>query len=216
MSFKSTNLIYLLVFVALFGYITPWILTPSNPLSLNAFDLAEWASLHPSQPNTSPPLVVPMMLRLQLVIISILLGLHAKTDYQRWGALLVIGLLALGQLPPLEFLINATDNINYQQQFILAAISLLVGCGLVVRSPKQWASLISIVLLAVGIFTSTSGLQQAQQLYTMSLQEHTIGNGIIITVSAYIGLIGLNCLHLFTTFRASMSSPSSEIKQGSH
>jgi lysylphosphatidylglycerol synthetase-like protein (DUF2156 family) len=183
---KSNYLTYLLLGIALFGYVLPWILTSTSPMSLGAYELAEWSSLHPSQPTSSPPMLVPLLLRLQLVIISVLVALHAQTVLQRWIGLCVIALLAVAQLPPLEFLTIARDNINYQQQFMLATISLIIGGGLIVRNPKQWQSIITVVLLSIGVISSINGLQQAQALYTLSLQEHTIGSGLIVTVGAYI------------------------------
>jgi len=177
------------IFIALAGYMIPWIVTPSNPLSLNAYDLAEWASLHPSQPNTSPPLIVPLFLRVQLVFIALLIATNVTTISERLVSLIAIGLLAVAQLPPLEFLTIATDNINYQQQFILASITLIVGGGGIFLRLNRIRPVITIILCLIGIITAYTGLQQAQSLYTMSLQEFTTGSGIFLTASAYIALL---------------------------
>ena len=68
-----TLILYLLVTVGLAGYVLPWIVAPSAALTLNAYDLAEWTSLHPLQRQTSPPLLAPLELRLQLVIFTVTL-----------------------------------------------------------------------------------------------------------------------------------------------
>mgnify|MGYP001554124038 CR=1 FL=1 len=198
---KSNYLTYLLLGIALFGYVLPWILISTNPMSLGAYDLAEWSSLHPSQPTSSPPMLVPLLLRLQLVIISTLIALHTHTILQRWIGLCVIALLAVAQLPPLEFLTIARDNINYQQQFMLATTSLVIGSGLIMRNPKQWQPIITIILLSIGIISSISGLQHAQELYTLSLQEHTIGSGLIVTVGAYIVMLLSNGIRFTKSIR---------------
>jgi len=213
---KINNVTYLLIIIILGGYVLPWIIAPSAPLSLNAYDLAEWASLHPSQPNTTPPLIIPLLLRLQLVIVTLLIALYARTDIQRWIALILVALLAVAQLPPLEFLISERDNINYQQQFILATLSLLIGGGLVVRKPQRLTPIISIALVSMGIITSFSGLQQAQELYTLSSQEYVSGSGGVIVIIAYSIILAMNIYKIITKSQQPKLQTPQQVKQGSH
>ena len=43
------RLALLLLIIGLCGYLLPWIVAPSSAMTLNAYDLAEWTSLHPLQ-----------------------------------------------------------------------------------------------------------------------------------------------------------------------
>jgi hypothetical protein len=196
MSYKNTSILYICIIFGLVGYVLPWITTQTAPLTLGAYDLAEWTSLHPSQPHTMPVLVVPLLLRIHLVIITLIIALSAHTDKLRMLAIVAIIPLALGQLPPLEFLTIATDNINYQQQFILATISLIVGLALTIVKPTQFIPQINILLIGIGVISAGVGLQQAQILYTMSLQESSFGAGIIVLCLAYLVIATIHLQHL--------------------
>ena len=88
--------------------------------------LAEWASLHPSQPGTSPPLIVPLLLRVQLVFLALMVGLLAAGGMHRTSAALVIAVFAIAQIPPLEIVYDP-NNLNYRQQLIMAMASLILG-----------------------------------------------------------------------------------------
>lgn len=210
----NSSFVYFCVILGLVGYALPWIVTPTAPLTLGAYDLAEWASLHPSQLTTSPALIVPLLLRVQLVIITLIIALSAQTDKLRIIAVIAIIPLSIAQLPPLEFLTIATSNINYQQQFILATISLVIGLILIKYKPTQYVPYIIVLLVGAGIISTIAGVQQAQSLYMMSLQENSLGMGVIIMCVAYLA-IGLNYLQsLDIKIPANITAQPSEIKQG--
>ena len=215
MPYKNSPLLYFAILIALIAYILPWITTATAPLTLGAYDLAEWTSLHPSQPYTTPALIVPLLLRIHLVIITLMIALSANTDKLRILAIIIIIPLSIAQLPPLEFLTIETDNINYQQQFILATISLIAGLGLTIFKPTRFVPYISIFLTGVGIVSAIAGLQQAQVLYILSLQENSWGLGIILMCLAYvtIAVMQFRLLDIKLPFKAQQPS---EIKQGSH
>jgi len=213
---RNSNLsfIYLCIILGLIGYILPWIVTPTAPLTLGAYDLAEWASLHPSQPYTTPVLIVPLFLRIQLVIITLIIALSAQTNKLQFIAIVAIIPLSIAQLPPLEFLTIATDNINYQQQFILATISLVIGLTATKFKPLLYVPFIGLLLVVAGLVSAIVGVQQAQSLYNMSLQENSLGMGIIIMCVAYtaIGLSYLQSLNI--KLPTSATEQPVEIKQG--
>lgn len=179
--------VYLLLTLGLAGYSLPWIVAPTAPLTLNAYDLAEWTTLHPNQRGT--PLVVPLLLRMQLPIIAMLTALFACGRRIKPLAALMIALLALAQLPPLEFLTISRHDSNYQQQFLLAAISLVAGLGLLACKPSRLLVLAALGLATTGLAASLAGQHQARLLYQMSLQESAPGIGAGVLVLAYIGMI---------------------------
>lgn len=184
---RHTLTVYLLLALGLAGYLLPWIVAPTAPLTLNAYDLAEWTTLHPNQRGT--PLAVPLLLRLQLPIITMLTALFARSPRIKPLAALMIALLALAQLPPLEFLTISRHDSNYQQQFLLAAISLAAGLGLLACQPSRLLVLAALGLAITGLVSSLAGQHQAQRLYQLSWQEGLPGVGSGVLVLVYIGMI---------------------------
>jgi len=72
---KQAFLPAMLLLLGLLGYLLPWAVASSAPMTLNAYDLAEWTSLHPAQRQTTPPLLAPLRLRAQLAILSLAFAL---------------------------------------------------------------------------------------------------------------------------------------------
>ncbi len=54
---------------ALIGYHLAWYTHPTAGFTTNAFDLAEWASLHPAVRSSSPPMLTSFLLRLPLIML---------------------------------------------------------------------------------------------------------------------------------------------------
>ena len=185
---NKTPILYLLLATALIGYLLPWAVAPSAPMTLNAYDLAEWASLHPLQRQTNPALLAPLELRLQLVILSVALGLLAVGRAQRWLALILILLLTLAQLPPFEFVYDIR-NANYSQQFTLAAISLIVALAATPFNLRRLRPYALILLSILGIGSAIHGAAQALDLLALLGQGASAGAGLWITVVSYCGII---------------------------
>ena len=184
---KHTITVYLLLTLGLAGYLLPWMVAPTAPMTLNAYDLAEWASLHPIQ--LGAPLAVPLLLRSQLPIIAVWIALPARGPLMRLLAAAGVMLLALAQLPPLEFLTISRHDSNYQQQFMLAAVSLAAGLPILACKPSRLLVLVAVGLAVTGLLSSIAGQYQAQRLYQLSWQEGLPGIGAGVLALAYIGLI---------------------------
>ena len=184
---KHTMTFYLLLALGLVGYLLPWMVAPTAPMTLNAYDLAEWTRLHPTQLGT--PLVVPLLLRLQLPVIILLAALFARDSLTRLLAMIIILSLSVAQLPPLEFLTISRHDSNYQQQFLLAAISLIAGLALFARKPSRPMALAAVGLAITGLLSALAGQHQAQRLYQLSSQAGLPGVGAGILAFAYIGMI---------------------------
>lgn len=180
--------IYLWLTLGLVGYLLPWMVAPTAPMTLNAYDLAEWTRQHPTQ-QSGIFMAVPLLLRLQLPIIAVLAALSARGPLMKRMAAAVIILLALAQLPPLEFLTISRHDSNYQQQFMLAAISLVAGLSLLACRPSRLLVLVAVGLAIIGLLSSLVGQHQAQRLYQLSLQEGMLGVGAGVLALAYIGMI---------------------------
>lgn len=178
---------YLLLALGLMGYLLPWIVAPTAPMTLNAYDLAEWTRLHPTQLGT--PLAVPLLLRLQLPVITFLAALFARGALTRPLAVIIVLSLSVAQLPPWEFLTISRHDSNYQQQFLLAAISLIAGLALLAHKPSRPLVLVAIGLATMGLLSALAGQHQAQRLYQLSSQAGLPGIGAGILAFAYIGMI---------------------------
>lgn len=175
---------------AVAGYLLPWVVAPSAPMTLGAYDLAEWVSLHPSQHHTSPPLQAPLLLRLQLVVFSLLLGIARAGKPRRLAAALIIISLAIGQLPPPEYL-RDLGNVNYRQQFILAATSLTLGLALLHIRHARFVNILAAVLPLAGAVSALHGVAQAFDVYSSLNAGGTIGLGLWILVASYVGCFAL-------------------------
>lgn len=119
--------ILLVILVLLIAYVSPWVLAEGASLSLNAYDLAEWSSLHPAARSAQPALLPSLLLRLPLVCTTIALACVAAGSPRTWRTLGLLGALVavIALLPPLEFLRVGTGDANYQQLLALAGLSLI-------------------------------------------------------------------------------------------
>lgn len=126
----QTVLPIILVAGLLVAYGLPWTISYSAGLSMNAYDLAEWSSLHPDVRAASPPFLTTLFLRLPLMCIAVLIGWltpRLPRGLPRTMGGLAVGLIAVALLPPFEFLTVARDDANYRQQFMLALLAFFGG-----------------------------------------------------------------------------------------
>lgn len=182
----SITLILFAGALMLIGYSLPWLQGPGVSLSPNAYDLAEWSSLHPAARAESPALLTALLLRLPLACIALMLAFSAPPDTPGrlmfgLGALL----LAAALLPPLEF-VRAPDDLNYRQQFMLAVVALigsLVGLSGVLR---RWGRVIAVLALVTGAAASAVGLARGYALFTELQIEVTIGTGGVLLTLLFV------------------------------
>lgn len=179
---------FALIIVAYCGYALAWIVVPAGSMTLNGHDLAEWASLVPAQRATSPPLLAPLLLRLQPLMLSLLLGGIAVGRRRMAMSAAAICLLAAAQLPPFEFVYDI-NNLNYRQQFGLAACSLIGGFCLIPLQSRRLSQMVMLSIAATGLVTSAFGLSMALELYGAFELDAVAGAGIWILGLSYAGLI---------------------------
>ena len=184
---KQASLPVMLLLLALLGYLLPWAIAPSAPMTLNAYDLAEWTSLHPAQRQTNPPLLAPLLLRAQLLILSLALAL---TVSQSWVAAAAIVALALAQLPPFEYVYDIA-NLNYRQQFALALVSLVAGLAATRFKNRRLTRFALFLLPVAGIFSVHAGVAQAFEVFR---QPAAMGFGPWILTASYAGIAAFSLL----------------------
>ena len=183
-----------LILIALGFYVLPWLINPGVGLTSNAYDLAEWASLHPEVRNQSPSLLTSLLLRLPLVIFALMVALHIGiTPKKHLAGIGLFLLLAVASLPPLEFLTVARNDPNYQQQFVLFLGALILGGVAISGLFNRWYWIEILTLGFVGIGASIWGLMQARHLMIGFSMPVAVGLGsvgtclmfLIISVEAY-------------------------------
>ncbi len=151
---------YLLFALILALYALPWLINPPASLSPNAYDLAEWTSLHYLVRTETPMLLTPLLLRLPLACVGLLIAFSQRRG---WLPMVLVLLIVVALLPPLEF-IKQTGDPNYRQQAALAVITLIggaVGVSQLWPRARHW---IAAGIALIGAVASLIGLLQGYQL----------------------------------------------------
>lgn len=199
----SPHLFWLMLLAAIIVYNFPWIQNPGNSLSLSAFDFAEWTSLHPASYITSPILLSSLLLRFQLVLFTSLVSLNLpaiRFTHQWWLHTLAVILLVIAQIPPLEF-ISQSSNQNYQQQFFLTLLSLVIGIGSFGGWLDPYRSYFVIILCLFGIVTTAVGLSQGNMLMIEFKINTTLGIGGIVLAIIYGVYAAVSAVYLIKQTR---------------
>ncbi|MEO8612082.1 MAG: hypothetical protein ABI690_29565 [Chloroflexota bacterium] len=185
---KQTRRWLIVIFiVGLVAYCLPWVVNRGSSLSFGAYDLAEWASLHPTVRGSNPALVTSLLLRLPLACFGIVIASTLWKQRPGWRIVFLL-LVGIALLPPLEFFTQYRDDPNYQQQFALAVIAVLVGIfTLVMRSPK-WINVLSIVCAFIGSICGLLGLMQSYNLMRGFELATQVGSGGILFIILNVGI----------------------------
>ena len=188
---SNRNLWWLFLIFALIAYSLVWADAPTQGMSLNAYDLAEWASLHPATHPIQPlvPTRLPsLLLRLQLTILCWIIAFvfHQQGSNHRRLAILAIILLSIAQLPPFEFFLNARDDLNYVQQFILSSVSLASLLFSRWKRLLNYDKRLLAILLIIGMLTTFQGTTESLRLLSSVQQPATWGFGAPLLLLIYI------------------------------
>ena len=191
---SQTNVFILALWiVAGIGYFVPWVITPMNSLSLGAYDLAEWTSLHPIVRQTLPYLWTTFALRIPLAVLGILFVAYINQQSQKViVALVCLGFVVIALFPPLEFFTAYRDDPNYIQQFTLALVTAGVGILTLMMQRGKHAYAILALLSLLGAVASVAGLYQAFELIKGFSLPVTVGLGALLTS---LGLLVLAIIH---------------------
>jgi hypothetical protein len=166
------------------AYSLPWLMNPGSGLSLGAYDLAEWTSLHPAVRSGNPALLTTLLLRLPLACLGLIISigfLRRKLIF----AVVVIVLTGSALLPPLEFFTQYRDDPNYQQQFFLALFTIATGVLSMAIRPDHLTKSLVILLAIVGAGSSLAGLLQGYALLEQFKLPTQFGLGGIGLVAFY-------------------------------
>lgn len=178
--------------MALAAYCAPWLASNGASLSLNGYDLAEWSSLVPGVRFGAQPMVVPGLLRAQLIFTAAIVALlPTRRGTWLWGVCGAGALaLVIALLPPFEYFLEESwrSDVNYGQQVTFALLALFnAGVSWMIPRRRQ-RQLALIVMASAGIVTSLAGTSQAVGLAAGYDVPATIGMGVVGYVTALAGI----------------------------
>ncbi len=170
--------------LALLCYYLPWYSHATAAFTLHAYDLAEWASLHPAVRSETPGLWTSFLLRLPQVTLiwaAALLANGGRDPRLRTMLRGVALLVALRFLPPREFLSTASGDPNYRQMALLTGLG-LAGILLAIlawRLPGRWQGGAAASVLLVGAMAGWWGLTRTRPVLDNFQIEAKIGYGVL-------------------------------------
>jgi hypothetical protein len=152
------------VALGLVCYYMPWFAHKTAGFTMNAYDLAEWSSLHPATHASNPPMLTSFLLRLPHILLLFAAGLAAnglRDARLRWITRSVALLLVLRFVPPVEFFRSQSTDANYRQMLLLTMVGgVLVLTSLAVRPGRIGQGLLA-ASLVISVGTGLWGLSRA-------------------------------------------------------
>ena len=182
--------IYIAVALMLLLYLLPWLINPSAALSPNAYDLAEWTSLHPAVRDAAIPLLPTALLRLPLACLALLVAFTARRSLL---SALVVLLLAVSVLRP-EFF-TALGDPNYRQQAALAVVALVGGAVGLSGTLRRWHRWITAGIALAGAAACVVGLAQGYELMRGFNLPAVIGLGGVTLALAFVAFAGFTVIN---------------------
>ncbi len=184
---------------ALIAYHLAWYTHATAGFTTNAFDLAEWTSLHPAVRSSSPPLLTSFLLRLPLVglLAAALLAANGFEDARaRWIARVVIALPLLRLVPPKDFFTTASADPNYRQMALLVVIggALWLASPLAGRLPERWQAGLMGGALLVSAIAGWAGLSRAHVLLDNFEIHVRVGPGLPLLIAASVCAVAVGLL----------------------
>ncbi|MFQ3568059.1 MAG: hypothetical protein SNJ59_13795 [Aggregatilineales bacterium] len=175
------------IFFLCFGaaYLMPWIDGDGGTaaFTLHGYDLAEWTSLNPIVQQETPALLTTWLLRSAPVYATFLFMLGTGLKPLAW---LTVLLLAVGMLPPFEF-VNDLTNANYRQQLFIAGLVVVAAAGGVLLHNRPASSLVGFIAALLGSFASFYGVINATTLYAHWGLSGQVGIGVPLAATALLG-----------------------------
>lgn len=163
-------------------YLLPVVTHETAGFTMNAFDLAEWSSLHPSVRSSSPPMLTSFLLRLPLVCLVVGLALAAngiREARSRWLIRVLALALILRLIPPTDFFSGASADPNYRQMALLFGLGIVLGGITLLLSPIRWQQWILAAVLTTGVIAGWVGLSRTLVLLRDFQINYQTGSGLI-------------------------------------
>lgn len=165
------------------AYLMPWIQGEAAAFTMHGYDLAEWTSLNPIVQQETPALLTAWLLRSAPVCAALLLMLGTGSKPLAW---LIIFLLAVGMLPPFEF-VNDLNNANYRQQLLIAGLIVVAAVVGALLHNRPASLFVGFAAAALGALASAFGVINAADLYTHWGLLGQTGIGVPAATAALLG-----------------------------
>jgi hypothetical protein len=180
-------LVLICALLAVAAYHMAWQTHKVAAFNSNAFDLAEWVSLHPTVRAESPTLFTSLLLRLPLIILPLVMVLATNaltSEKARWIWRGVAFLVVLRLNPPIDFYPWGDGSPNDQQLGYLTAAGL--GTVLVFIIVGKWLKFLwqpaATILLIASLIVSIEGYNRAQKVLDSIQIETGLGGGLVLYV----------------------------------
>ncbi|NWG16677.1 MAG: hypothetical protein HXY41_08580 [Chloroflexi bacterium] len=196
--------VWLLLLAALVCYSLPWAVSSNAGLSMGAYDLAEWASLHPAVRAASPPLLASFLLRAPLVGLAWIATLSSRRKGSWPFNGILAGAIAIALLPPLEFFTQYGNDPNYRQQAALALAAFIGALGGPAFRSNGWTRAI-VSMTALGAAAAASG---------GALQAVSLLNDFRLSTPPGFGSAGFIICCLLLAWMCFPRRTATQIKQG--
>ncbi len=203
----SRGWLMLLLLLAMVGaYHAPWMLHDTAAFTLNAFDLAEGASLHPTIRAESPTLFTPLRLRLPLVLLGVLIAVAAtqlQDERWRWIWRGIAMLVVLRLNPPIVFYPFGDTDANYNQlgYLMFGGLCFIGAISLLGRFVQKWADPMVMVGIIATLYSAYSGYQSAIKVFeSVGLRAET-GGGWLLFVGLSVVVGGLALWRIVTPIK---------------
>lgn len=187
----QNDLAWLVLWCALLGVIAYHMVWQTHKVAAfnsNAFDLAEWVSLHPTVRAESPALFTPLLLRLPLILLAGIMAvassaIEAEKAKWLWRGVALMVVLRLN--PPTDFYPWGGGSPNDQQLGRLTAFGLVAIWLLIIGGHwlRFFWKLTTLALLIAGLITALEGYNRAQKVLDSIQIETGIGGGLVLYVA---------------------------------
>ncbi|MBL1136886.1 MAG: hypothetical protein HND46_16390 [Chloroflexi bacterium] len=187
----KNDLAWFVLWCALLGVITYHMVWQTHKVAAfnsNAFDLAEWVSLHPTVRAESPALFTPLLLRLPIILLAGMVAvassvLQAEKAKWLWRGVALLVVLRLN--PPTDFYPWGGGSPNDQQLGRLSGLGLAVVLMLIIggRWLQYFWKPATLILLIASLITALEGYNRAQKVLDSIQIETGIGGGLVLYVA---------------------------------
>ncbi len=198
-------------------YYAPWYTHHTAAFTMHAYDLAEWASLHPAVRSSSPPMMTSFLLRWPHIALLVALAFAANQvgdARERWFVRVIVIMLVLRFVPPNEFFSSARDDPNYRQMALLVVLGLaaVVVSPLAGRLALRWQRFIVGAVSVSGGVAGWWGLSRTDLLMDNFQIDVSVGPGFIGFVLFTALVIILSLWPFNKEARLGASGPYREVK----
>ena len=151
---------WLFILSTLLTYSLPWTAQSGAALTLSAYDLAEWSSLHPVVREGFLPFAVTFGLRIIPALLLVVFVVDSSSRH--WERLIMTALIAIALLPPVTFFLQGLNDANHCQQMAVSILTLAMSGISITMTPRALRralqSVVSVIVIVDSIWSLATAL----------------------------------------------------------